>query len=315
VYTDFVRVHASTHKSLDIICFTRHAVGELKDSRNLPSWVPDWSTLWRTGSNQLPRVAHLEPGYPPQYIYNASSGVEPDFEFFDTNCLLASGTFFDTVKNVGDPYLDSNPPGKVFYNTLQGWRQVALGTKYESFSRPYVGGGNMLDAFTRTITCDQGRYGERVKVDGKLFDPNDCFIDYGDRMFADPTDTLIGDDVFSLLRQCRLHQSKSFKNAERAVYLRTQRRRFFVTEKGYFGLGTASTEIGDGVFVLSGCSVPVLLRKKRSDFGIKSGIASTLAREKGLEGYYYFVGESFVTGIMDGEVVKQGGKFERLLLR
>jgi hypothetical protein len=310
-----VRVHASTHKSLDIICFTRHAVGELKDSRNLPSWVPDWSTLWRTGSNQLPRVAHLEPGYPPQYVYNASSGIDPEFEFVDTDCLLASGTFFDTVKDVGDPYLDSNPPGKVFYNTLQGWRQVALGTKYESVSRPYVCGGNMLDAFSRTITCDQGRYGERVKVDGKLFDPNDCFIDYGDKMFADATDTLIGDDVFSLLRQCRLHQSKSFKNAERAVYLRTQRRRFFVTEKGYFGLGTASTEIGDGVFVLSGCSVPVVLRKKTSDFGVNSGIASTLARDKGLEGYWYFVGESFVTGIMDGEVVKQGGKFERVLLR
>ncbi|KAF4633098.1 hypothetical protein G7Y89_g5022 [Cudoniella acicularis] len=319
VYTDFVRVHANTHKSLDIICSTRHAVGQLeeslKESLNLPSWVPDWSTLLRTSSNPLPRV-HLEPGYPPQYFYNASSGVDPDFEFFDTDCLLAFGTSFDTVKHVGDRYLDSNPPGKEFYNTLQGWRQVALGTQFDSAVHPYVGGGNMLDAFRRTITCDQDRYGERVKVDGNLFDPNACFIDYGDRVFADPTDTLIGDDVFSLLRQCLLHQnSPSFKNTERAVYLRTQRRRFFVTERGYFGLGTANTEIGDEVFVLSGCSVPVILRKKTSHFVINSGIVATLARDTMFEGYWYFVGESFVTGIMDGEVVKQGGKFERVLLR
>jgi hypothetical protein len=51
------------------------------------------------------------------------------------------------------------------------------------------------------------------------------------------------------------------------------------------------------------------------DFVINPRIVATLARDKMFEGYWHFVGESFVTGIMDGEVVKQGRKFERVLLR
>ena len=47
---------------------------------------------------------------------------------------------------------------------------------------------------------------------------------------------------------------------DRAVETATAKRRFFVTKKGYMGLGPQETQHGDRVFVLFGGSVPFVLR-------------------------------------------------------
>lgn len=58
---------------------------------------------------------------------------------------------------------------------------------------------------------------------------------------------------------------------------------------GFFGLGPRDVQERDVVFVLYGCSVPVMLR-----------------RVEGGE-HWSLVGEVFVAGIMDGEVVAAVG--------
>jgi hypothetical protein len=63
--------------------------------------------------------------------------------------------------------------------------------------------------------------------------------------------------------------------------------RFMTTKKGFFGWAHARAEQGDHLFLLRGCSVPVILR----------------ARE---EGGYTVVGDAYVEGIMDGELVPDG---------
>ncbi|KAK4123960.1 hypothetical protein N657DRAFT_546581, partial [Parathielavia appendiculata] len=68
------------------------------------------------------------------------------------------------------------------------------------------------------------------------------------------------------------------------VELRILRRRFFITSKGFFGLGPRNAKPGDAVFILYGCSVPVILRRSRE--------------------FWTFIGEAFVAGIMDGEVIQ-----------
>ncbi|KAI1736991.1 heterokaryon incompatibility protein-domain-containing protein [Xylaria scruposa] len=60
-----------------------------------------------------------------------------------------------------------------------------------------------------------------------------------------------------------------------------KQRRFFITERGYFGLGAGETRVGDKVVLLHGGPVPIITRP-----GEPSSI----------------VGESYVQGIMDGEV-------------
>lgn len=65
---------------------------------------------------------------------------------------------------------------------------------------------------------------------------------------------------------------------------KTTRKRMFATETGYMGIGHRSLEIGDRVYVLMGGSLPFVLRP----FGGR---------------YYGFGGESYVHGIMDGEML------------
>lgn len=62
-------------------------------------------------------------------------------------------------------------------------------------------------------------------------------------------------------------------------------RRFFITEKGYLGLGPGRTEVGDQVCVLFGGKMPFILRRVLNHFKL--------------------IGESYVYGIMDGEGLQQ----------
>jgi hypothetical protein len=65
--------------------------------------------------------------------------------------------------------------------------------------------------------------------------------------------------------------------------LATVTRKFFISKKGYMGIGPESICNGDIICVLLGCRVPVLLRSYQD--------------------CYIFVGECFVWGIMDGEAI------------
>jgi hypothetical protein len=58
-------------------------------------------------------------------------------------------------------------------------------------------------------------------------------------------------------------------------------RKFLRTGRGFMGLAPQLAEVGDEVWVLLGCNVPMLLRKR--------------------DDYYILVGECFVYGIMQGE--------------
>ncbi|PMD31122.1 hypothetical protein L207DRAFT_385252, partial [Hyaloscypha variabilis F] len=60
-------------------------------------------------------------------------------------------------------------------------------------------------------------------------------------------------------------------------------RRFFITEKGYLGLGPGHMEVGDQVTVLFGGKTPFILRK--------------------FEDHFKLIGESYIHGIMEGEVI------------
>jgi hypothetical protein len=65
----------------------------------------------------------------------------------------------------------------------------------------------------------------------------------------------------------------------------TEKRAFFVTEAGYMGLAPLGTKAGDGVAVLLGCAVPLVMR--RSD------------------DYFELVGDTYVCGMMEGEIIDE----------
>ncbi|KAG6365473.1 hypothetical protein INS49_007084 [Diaporthe citri] len=74
-------------------------------------------------------------------------------------------------------------------------------------------------------------------------------------------------------------------------------RRFFTTAKKRMGLGVPDIQLEDRVVVIKGCSVPLILR----DMGE----------------HMVIVGETYVSGIMDGEVIKGlgEGRYETRMIR
>lgn len=65
-------------------------------------------------------------------------------------------------------------------------------------------------------------------------------------------------------------------------------RRFFITKRGYLGLGPSDLEPGDRVCVFFGSHVLFILRKMTTHNGLRG---------------WRVIGESYVHGIMDGEVI------------
>ncbi|EON64457.1 hypothetical protein W97_03688 [Coniosporium apollinis CBS 100218] len=73
------------------------------------------------------------------------------------------------------------------------------------------------------------------------------------------------------------------------------KRTFFVTAKGYLGLGPHLTQIGGHVVLLAGGKVPFILRT-----GIDKSESGAEAGTEAKEPWFYFIGECYVHGIMDG---------------
>ncbi|PMD20424.1 hypothetical protein NA56DRAFT_704766 [Hyaloscypha hepaticicola] len=68
-------------------------------------------------------------------------------------------------------------------------------------------------------------------------------------------------------------------------YMNTNRR-YFISKKGYLGLGPLGSKAGDLVVILFGLDMPFVLRPED-------------------EGQYRIIGETYLHGIMDGEFMSQ----------
>ncbi|KAI0162652.1 heterokaryon incompatibility protein-domain-containing protein, partial [Pestalotiopsis sp. NC0098] len=66
---------------------------------------------------------------------------------------------------------------------------------------------------------------------------------------------------------------------------------FYLTKKGLIGVGPVDCRVGDKVYVLFGGRLPFILRP---------------ARKRGKQNCYRYVGQGYVHGIMDGEVLQTG---------
>jgi hypothetical protein len=90
-----------------------------------------------------------------------------------------------------------------------------------------------------------------------------------------------------------LEKQSLFLDAMRTVMIS---RRLFVTETGYVGAAPVSARVGDIVCIFEGGAVPYVIRADK------------------VEGWR-FIGECYVQGIMDGEVLaREGFVWEKMRL-
>lgn len=78
-------------------------------------------------------------------------------------------------------------------------------------------------------------------------------------------------------------------------------RRVFLTDQGYLGVGVDTTAVGDSVWVISSCPVPLILRTAT---GVSSVSQTT----------YHLMGDSYVHGIMHGEAVPEGMEWNEICI-
>jgi hypothetical protein len=100
-----------------------------------------------------------------------------------------------------------------------------------------------------------------------------------------------------------------------AVLAASASRKFFTTDNGYIGIGPADVLVGDEVYVILGSRVPLILRQSRaSKLCSYDAIRNLYHRSKEGQrvldkcntfhmGIYALVGDAYVHGIMDGEIV------------
>lgn len=75
-------------------------------------------------------------------------------------------------------------------------------------------------------------------------------------------------------------------------------RRFFITRDGYMGIGPQNTRNGDQICVFDGGPVPMVLRS--AEVSAPSHISHSTPSQ---QGHFLLVGECYVHGLMNGEVV------------
>ncbi|KAI1170176.1 HET-domain-containing protein [Nemania sp. FL0916] len=245
-------------------------------AQNLPSWVPDWSPL---------KLEHSICLSARQYYtnkFNACSYSSPAHpKRYAQTYLGLRGLVCDAIAKVGA----RQESGGMLVRTALGWRYMAKVDQEPD--RLYVSGSTIFDAYWRTLCMDIvmtssyiRRADERTRIK----------YDEWSQIFQSARgDSVVGSPVVGRLP----YHLRSFDRHVRTVGVG---RRLFLSKRGYLGLAPGNAKVGDEIWVLDGGRLPLILRPS----------AKELHEEPDPE--YSLVGDAYVHGIMDGEVVEDAKK-------
>lgn len=288
VYTKFVAAYIVHSKSLSILKEAGRNVSAQVADKQLPSWVPDW-----TNTDYLPLLKGE--------FYYAARDTEPRCSVLG-NRLAVKGLLFESIETVELPR----------DNALVNWLRPALSGQsdvYDSMGIPQI------QAYFRTFFAGKHpKTGGRLdRKDTSFFSPaiSFCaFLSVNEKIssllpqevgvFAtESAMPLAQANLIFMLQQDDPDVSKAYSEWEAETQQNETRDRglgyfsfklgaarnsaFIMTSSGYMGLAPKWTQVCDQIFVLPGCCVPLVLRY--------------------VDGCYSLVGECFVLGLMDGEML------------
>jgi hypothetical protein len=258
-----------------------------------PSWVPDWSadrvtqalgystkawTLYRAGCRGTIERAEFT-GRPSKVLLSK-----------DNQRITLSGIIFDQVATLGhvteEVTLDIDDP----LTSNQTWAPNVQLVKDNYKYQDYPGSNcSLYDAFWKTLVAGRDASGTAPPTE-----------EHGD-VFSLILDATTGSmpslpgQIYSVRRKkgfFTLSSLRSRRPAKTLDDLRTAMRaaltmrKFAITQKGYFALVPRGATQGDAIVVFEGACVPFVLRKRQGEYG-----------------GYELLGEAYVHGIMQGEVL------------
>ena len=275
-------------------------------SANLPSWIKS------TSSDHLRNVQ--ESRINASSLFKAS-GVSLCNVQIDGLVLGVLGlSESDVVRCVSPLYYGDSPETsnyKAMESSISSWRKFA---GLEGIpSRSYPTGQSWDSVFWRTIAndaVDESKLESKTAIKDDT-NPDFCTtwrrLDHGDfdvveawwrrtqamAAFDGPDGTpLPGNSGWAHIPECRRIMY------DQAVQMATVQRKFFITCKGYIGLGPPATSPGDKIVVLFGGDVPYLIREYPDSITNKSSMEEHSP-------LHMLVGDCYLHGIMDGEAMKE----------
>lgn len=238
-----------------------------------PSWVPNW--YQPVAIAPLSKVLHVQKSLDGRSVRFYDKQGTRDHTKYQTKVYNASGDLESVVSIDGRTLhvkgiVCDTVAGLVDYNgPAETVREVNKRWAAESGGR-YCTGESWVEALRRTNAVDV-KYNSR----GQAYDRN-------------------GSVDFDLLRRPReqltVNELEIQLNANRALDRALHLRKLCRTENGFLGMVPTSTLLGDKICVLCGSQVLHVLRQMDPSF-TSSG--------------YAYIGECYVHGLMDGEVVSR----------
>jgi hypothetical protein len=254
--------------------------GEPHVTPDLPTWALDL-TRYNYGIKRRPwewwKHSH-------RYKVFTSSGNRPleCASLSNDTVLSLKGVFVDKIVDVGmvlgEETWEDLSDGQLIQMILSWELLLDRFIRSRQAGGAYVGGGSWCDAFWRTMLGDLVM--EEFPVRRAV---NACRLEFHN----------------FLQYQIRgsIHESLCDMVVNQA---------FFITANGYVGIGPPNIQVADEVWVLFGGRVPFVLRP--DGVGVYEPPEAVEANER------FFIGDTYVHGIMDGEAVKDCAVEEKTVL-
>ena len=279
-YTEVARQLLSRAK--DFVVLSTAGIGFARTYNDLPSWVPDWTSIAHNGflNSSIWANYHATPKGPPHI--KAMS---------DPSILAIGGIYIDQITAVHE----LSPVHDVRHN-YQGAR--FLDHKFNKSSRQFSLDTNPSlplcereEAHWRTLCANQDNTGHLLSAEYAQY--YDCYVTARERSVETRANGTQEDK-----EQMKII-SKGAMMYTKAWFGIGKRRRLCRTALGFLGLAPPNTKVGDSVCLLLGAIAPFILREHDPT---PDGDQT-----------YILVGECYVHGLMNLEGMKMGDVREFIL--
>ena len=281
VYREACKACLNTADVVRLLCSVDH----VQPSVEMPSWVPDWSTPRQTVSLGYTGKEHA--------VYKAAiwdvnfAGYKlKSLRVENESSLVIEGIMFDSIRNTCGPG-GSNLQYILIESSTRQFVLECVGMALEDGGL-YASKNSLFEYFWRTLVAGKDHTGvlkapsEYAEIFALLLNTaNGCSPTIPDQPQYKRKLTLKN------LESRRPH--RLYREMQIAYKAAVRNRKFCTTSKGYMGLFPRGTQAGDRICVFLGGPVLFVLRPHKPS---KS---------------YQLIGECYVHGIMDGEILEVPG--------
>jgi hypothetical protein len=260
----------------------------LFDHKNprVPSFIPNWTEplAWQSiYENRLDSIIY----------FKAARDTRADFKLLSHETAATSGIIFDVINTT---YLQPNS----YDISQEAWEQLLKLGGVETSAKSVYGNTkesrlvalwHTMCGGIETYSQDSNRCGRRLKgsTDLSRYSKWEAWFSNSQRAKEEAVDNEL---YYAVLD----------------VKTATKGRRFFNTKKGYFGFGPENCKVGDLVVVLAGGNVPYIIRPVTH---LSDRMRATM--DLASKACYTILGDSYVHGIMDGEVFELVSESEQAM--